>query len=281
MVTHHIFDTRVAKHLNSIECAILFYNLTHWIAYNQANRKNYYDGCYWTYNSARAYSELFPYMHQRNIARYLKKLEDFGYIKSAKYNPDNRNKTKWYAIGQNGTIFNQNDIKTPNLPAENQLEPTPQTFSQNVLYDSNINDDETPSSSNSHLWVEFQKLWELYPPKKINIQECYAEFLTQRETYSFEQMQTGLDHLLEHIKINCPKNENIKNTLTWFKKAGWLDVFPLKNMIPATRSEPMPEWLMNNKASISSNSDEIAAKQRIEEMKLKMTNGQSIYGESK
>ena len=57
----HSFDIEVAKKYGITE-AILLNNINFWIEKNKANEINFYDGYYWTFNSKKAFSELFPYL---------------------------------------------------------------------------------------------------------------------------------------------------------------------------------------------------------------------------
>lgn len=97
----HFFDVDIAKEYGVAE-AILLNNLWFWIAKNKANKRNYYDGRYWTYNSAKALSELFPYYSVKKIQRTLKKLEECGLILIGEYNSDKYVHTKWYAFTDMG-----------------------------------------------------------------------------------------------------------------------------------------------------------------------------------
>lgn len=94
---NHTFNVGIAID-HGVEAAILIENLAFWIAKNKANNKNFFDGHYWTYNSAKAFSKLFPYLSNFKIQRLLVQLEAKGIIKSANYNKVNYDRTKWYAI---------------------------------------------------------------------------------------------------------------------------------------------------------------------------------------
>ena len=94
---NHSFNIEDAK-LHGVECAIILNNIRYWIEYNKANRKNIYDGRVWTYNSVRAYSELFPYWTADQIRRYFEKLEKCGAIITGNYNKRNGDRTKWHSI---------------------------------------------------------------------------------------------------------------------------------------------------------------------------------------
>ena len=73
-------------------------NLYFWIKKNEANNKHYHDGRYWTYNSTKAFSELFPYWSEKQISRILTNLENNGAIITGNYNKIAYDRTKWYAL---------------------------------------------------------------------------------------------------------------------------------------------------------------------------------------
>ena len=103
---NHNFDVIVAKEYGIIE-AILLSHLEYWIAKNIANQKNYYDGYYWTFNSTRAFTELFPYLSQRQIQNALKHLKEEGIIQTGNYNKSAYDRTLWYAFTEKGKSIMQ------------------------------------------------------------------------------------------------------------------------------------------------------------------------------
>ena len=62
------------------DVAIFVHNVVYWVEKNAANRKNYYDGRYWTYNSTSALSEMYPLWSRDQIKRLVKKCSDLGFI---------------------------------------------------------------------------------------------------------------------------------------------------------------------------------------------------------
>lgn len=94
---NHSFDVDLAVQFG-IEEAIIIENLAFWIKKNVANNQNFIDGDYWTYNTAKAFNELFPYMNPRKIARVLEGLEEKNILKSANHNKAKYDRTKWYCI---------------------------------------------------------------------------------------------------------------------------------------------------------------------------------------
>jgi hypothetical protein len=94
---NHSFNVDIAKKYG-VECAIILENMQWWIAKNKANRKHFYKGRYWTYNSAKSFSELFPYWSKHQIGRFLRRLEHEGLVVSGNFNKAGYDHTKWYSV---------------------------------------------------------------------------------------------------------------------------------------------------------------------------------------
>ena len=78
------------------DVAIFVHNIVYWVEKNAANRKNYYEGRYWTYNSMRALSELYPLWSRDQIKRLVKKCSDLGVILTGNFNEEKNDRVKWY-----------------------------------------------------------------------------------------------------------------------------------------------------------------------------------------
>lgn len=97
----HSFSVDVAKEVG-VNAAILLQSIKWWCEKNRANGKHCHDGLYWTYNSVKAWQELYPYLGKSAIDNALKKLEERGFIKVGNYNKSAYDRTKWYAITDDG-----------------------------------------------------------------------------------------------------------------------------------------------------------------------------------
>lgn len=97
----HRFNVQFAKDYG-IEEAILIENLYFWIAKNVANGKHKHERRYWTYNSAKAFAELFPYINETKIYRVLAHLEDVEFIIKGKFSQDKHDRTNWYSFSDKG-----------------------------------------------------------------------------------------------------------------------------------------------------------------------------------
>ena len=105
----HSFDIDIAVQCG-VNSAILFQNILFWIAKNEANEKHFHDGRYWTYNSRKAFTELFPYLTEEQIKYALAKLIDGGMILVGNFNENKMDKTNWYALGENGLQYARHPI---------------------------------------------------------------------------------------------------------------------------------------------------------------------------
>lgn len=103
----HVFDVDIAKEYGMLE-AVLIQNFDYWISYNRANKKNFFEGRYWTYNSMPALAELFPYANERQIRYALKSLRDKGILMTGSFNKEKYDRTLWYAFTDFGNSMLQN-----------------------------------------------------------------------------------------------------------------------------------------------------------------------------
>ena len=122
-------------------------NLYFWIKKNKANEKHFHDGSYWTYNSIKAFEELFPFWSRRQIERILRNLENQGAIVTGNYNKSSYDRTKWYALTQTVlSIYANGEMEIPNEGNGNPrtVEPIPYNNTDINTYnntDTNISKD--------------------------------------------------------------------------------------------------------------------------------------------
>lgn len=102
-VNDHSFSVNVASQIG-LEKSILLKEIYGWVKHNWDNQKNIHHGVSWTYNSAKAYAEKFPYFSERSISRWLADLEDAGFIATGNFNEHKYDRTKWYAVNVDAYI---------------------------------------------------------------------------------------------------------------------------------------------------------------------------------
>ena len=93
----HHFDVQEAV-IYGVEKAVMLNNFRFWLTKNRANNHQNIDDYYWTFNSATALSEIWPYLNAKKISRLLKELEVSGALITGNYNKAGYDRTKWYSM---------------------------------------------------------------------------------------------------------------------------------------------------------------------------------------
>jgi len=129
---NHSFNVEIAT-IYGVQKAILVENIAFWINKNMANKSNFNDGKYWTYNSGAAFLQLFPYFTSSSISRWLVELENCGVLLSSNYNRLGRDKTKWYTILDHkiATIYNLDTTAEAISQNERSISQNERSISQN------------------------------------------------------------------------------------------------------------------------------------------------------
>lgn len=82
--------------------AVLFNSISFWVQRNAANGINLHDGYFWTYNSTKAFTVMFPYATGKQITRALNHLRDEGLLLTGNYNKQPYDRTLWYTLSEEG-----------------------------------------------------------------------------------------------------------------------------------------------------------------------------------
>lgn len=95
---YYTFDVEIATYYKSSDLAILIGNFDYWLHKNLSNSRNLFKGRVWTYNTAEAFAEQFPYLSTHQIRRLLKKMEDLNILRVGNFNRLGFDQTKWYTF---------------------------------------------------------------------------------------------------------------------------------------------------------------------------------------
>ena len=159
-----MFDVEIAQEVG-IMAAVLFQNIAFWCMHSRANGNNFHDGRYWTYNTNRAFCELFPYMTSKIIRTSLQKLIDADMIVTGNYNERPYDRTIWYALSEKGKcIFlrGQKDLPYRANGIAPEGEPIPDI---NTDIRADINTDNISSPDGDGARSRFDDFWDVYPHK--------------------------------------------------------------------------------------------------------------------
>ena len=235
------FDPIIAKHFG-VDGAVIIENLYFWIMKNKANDKNYYDGEYWTYNSVKAFEELFPFWSKRQIERILKNLEKEGAIKTGNYNKSLYDRTKWYALNEViHSIYANGEIEKTEYVNENTqtVEPIPY-----------INTDNKPVSKPYKKEKEKNKtaLDEIINTYTSNSElvETLQDFLKMRKAQKKVMTDRALKTLLNKLDTLATTDKEKIDRLEESICNCWLTVYPKKQYnTPSNKNkkqEEQTEW---------------------------------------
>jgi hypothetical protein len=194
---NHSFNIDIASKYGVIP-AVLLENLAFWILKNKANEKNFYDGDFWTYNSIKAFSKLFPYLSEKQIRLGLKKLIEAKLIKTGQYNKNSYDRTMWYALEINSKsiyLKEKNDLPKKETPFAQKGKPIPY-INTYINTDKEINKEKPQSLKLKHKkemeagckeWLDYynHRCGSVYK----SIKPLLSNFSYWKEIYSMDELK--------------------------------------------------------------------------------------------
>ena len=215
----HKFDVAIAKKYD-ITTALLLENFYFWIEKNRANKKNFHDGRYWTYNSFKALTELFPYLSERQLKYAIKKLIAENLLIQANYNENPYDRTSWYALTDLGYSIVQN------CPMYNEQN-CPMNYNSTDNYSDNIKTNKEKDNTD----VLSKKKKKFIPPTLEEVQ-AYAQ---QRGREDLAQT------FFEYFNAGEWYDGNGKPVRNWKQKfVTWETHNPKKDTQPQAQGTPKP-----------------------------------------
>ncbi len=82
------------------EEAVFLDSIMYWYRINRANNRNFQDGRWWTYNSIKAFEEIFPWWSAKQIRRIAASCREQGALIAGEFNKDRRDRSLWYTPGE-------------------------------------------------------------------------------------------------------------------------------------------------------------------------------------
>ncbi len=238
MSTDHSFSISDAVRCG-VEEAVIISNLRFWLAKNAANERHKYDGHYWTYNSAKAFAELFPYWTSNKIQKLLKNMELKKYIISGTYNERGYDRTKWYTLPEFSVenVESRRNAIQPNglMEKSNRLngkshlaEPIPDV---NTDKKPDVDQELGASALPASRKVKFNPL--TAKPSNVST-EAWAEWCGHRQeirkALTARMCEQQAKALINHSNPDAVLRQSIAN--------GWTGIFPDKVGMPHTSAGP-------------------------------------------
>lgn len=204
----HSFEPADAEKYGILE-AVLLSNIRWWVAKNEANGKHFYDGKFWTYNSAKAFTKLFTYASQQQIQRALKRLEEAGAIQVSSFNSNPYDHTKWYTANQNRIIDSSNLI--------NQKIKSDQSSNTHINHLVNNN-----PVLRAEVDLLFELFWKAYPRKTNKAFARKAFFKLKPDNDMLAKMTRAIE--MQKRTVWTDKDpQYIPHPSTWLNGERWED----------------------------------------------------------
>ena len=209
---NHFFDPDIAGKYGVNE-AIILNNIAYWVDKNKKNEHNFFEGRYWTYNSAKAFKDQFPYMSVRTIQRVLKHLIDEGLILSGKFNSDTRNRTNYYTLTDYGLSITLNWrvalCQNGNIGGDKVAECI---FKNSTDSNTDINNTVINIPPISPVEELFNQFWQVYP-RKASKKDAFKAFK------AIKNIEKLLPDILSDIEIK-------RKSESWTKDKGQFIPYP-------------------------------------------------------
>lgn len=225
------FNAEIAR-IYGVDEAVFVHNLYWWIAKNEANGRHYYDGRTWTYNTVKAFADLFPFWSEKQIARIIHKLRDNGALHVGNYNESKRDRTQWYALDESVTkVYRNGYFAHPEtgtcIPQNGRLETPKWSLPIDQTDDCIIGTDIKPDSK--PVMKSPLPPYDDFDP----LNEAIYAFIEHRKRIRAPMTDHAIELLINRLrKLTADKDEQIK-ILERSIMNGWRGIFALKE-------EPMP-----------------------------------------
>ena len=232
----HSFNVHVAKKVG-VNKAILLQYIEFWVDKNKANKVLIYEGKPWVYHTASGFEEIFSYMKDNTISKYLVELEKEGYLHSSQNiekGKNRNNRVKYYTLGDAYFSITEKEAQNQNEPAKNQNVYNDISLENNNISKSEVTkeldkqelDKQTLYRYSDKIDDFFAKTWEIYP-RKVGKKEAKEKFKRKITTHDiFVQLLNSIRWHKENAwvkNIAQGKLEFIPHLATFINKERYLD----------------------------------------------------------
>lgn len=225
---HHSFSIELAEQYGILE-AVLLNHFQFWITHNAANDVHYHDGRYWTFNTVKAFADLFPYASAKQIRTALNRLIDAGVLMTGNYNKTTYDRTLWYAFTDEGLTIcpiRQMDVTRKKNADAQKGKPIPNTNTTTNTNTKQIKNNDQPAKPSDHeLLNEFEDLWQQYPRKQGKAKALEAYKRARKAGVDKTTVLDGISRYNAQITANKTKEKYIMQGSTWFNGKRWEDEY--------------------------------------------------------
>ena len=114
-----------------MEEAVFLNAIMFWYRTNRGNNQNFHVGRWWTYNSVKAFEEIFPWWNGGQIRRIIARCKDKGALLAGSYNENPLDRTAWYTPSDELLGLYGESANCICRKQQMQLSETAETFDEN------------------------------------------------------------------------------------------------------------------------------------------------------
>lgn len=213
----HLFSVQIATNFD-VETAILLNHMAFWIMKNAAEEKHYHDGLYWTYNSTKSFTKIFPYWSSDQINRLLRKCISNNLIVKGNYNKFSYDKTSWYSL-TNESLCYFPILKTTIIPENTDCAKSPNGSGEiaNTIPDSkhiykntiSVSGDTPVTISTAEIINAYHEVLPECPKIKVvdrtlagqitKMKKHWPKYQKDGKTFSIDSFKDYLNYIKEHF----------------------------------------------------------------------------------
>jgi len=234
---NYIFNIYIAKQFG-VDESIFIQNVAYWMMQNKSNNVNFYDERYWTFNSQKAFTKLFPFWSRQNLRRVIDSCKKQGLLLVGNYNKLPYDRTNWYTLSDEGLklfpyISSQQIDQTL---GENQ--PRPWLEPTKVLVDTNppipdINTDNKQKIKDNKAQRK-KRVDAIFDPLNIFLpdwleKDLWIKFVKHRKEIKKPLKEQGSNMAIKKLEELKENGQDIRKVIEASIANGWSGLFEIKS----------------------------------------------------
>ena len=251
---HIAGEAHVAK-VYGLEEAVFLDAIMFWYRTNRANANpgHCHDGRWWTYNSVKAFEEIFPWWNGGQIRRIITRCRDKGALLAGNYNRDQRDRTVWYSPSNDllalyGEPAEEDCICRKQQMQSSEAPPTPAENGEPLPRRTHVEQDNTPCSPPpgdaapadkpkakaqktrqkksipTHAPERFEQFWTIYPGGGSRLKAVAAWDALAPPAQLMDEMALALKRQM--ASRQWQEGVGIPHASTWLNQRRWTDKLP-------------------------------------------------------
>ncbi len=215
----HSFEPEVAGDVG-VNAAVIYQNIVFWCEKNAANNRHVHDGLAWTYNSTKAFADMFPYLTTDQVRRAIDRLVERGYIATGNFNETAYDRTRWFCdlrqvhLASLPNRSGENAKPIPDSKPDDKPDSEPARLNDDLFSAQELPKQEVQRSD------RFEEFWKVYP-RKIGKPAAKKNFA--RAIKAGADPQDIIDGARRYAASKSVADGFVKHPQGWLTDERWTD----------------------------------------------------------